>query len=64
MTTDIIGRSGLRFNTVNGKRVHATKPMMRLLSMLSFNTVNGKRVHATYTTDFVVKSVEFQYRKR
>ena len=36
------------FNTVNGKRVHATKNTDNTKKELSsFNTVNGKRVHAT-----------------
>ena len=36
------------FNTVNGKRVHATLDIRRGdLYLCCFNTVNGKRVHAT-----------------
>ncbi len=39
----------LGFNTVNGKRVHATMKTYKLINMTPhrFNTVNGKRVHAT-----------------
>ena len=36
-----------RFNTVNGKRVHATGKNHVQQRRESFNTVNGKRVHAT-----------------
>ncbi len=54
------------FNTVNGKRVHATSTLKLTEDMLmSFNTVNGKRVHATRKKKekgFI--AFTFQYRKR
>ena len=50
----------LSFNTVNGKRVHATggacnKKIDKLAEALAdgFNTVNGKRVLATQLTVFM-----------
>ena len=41
-------RVELGFNTVNGKRVHATGAARAVgRKWVRFNTVNGKRVHAT-----------------
>ncbi len=64
-TYKLINMTPHRFNTVNGKRVHATEKEVKTMKTLrSFNTVNGKRVHATQVERKRGGNKMFQYRKR